>query len=84
MTHQVIITRHIDGICLKVRNGLDGRNMQPVLIDGEPELWIRHSDRYPGYLEWVIDRLLDSRLLTMNGNSVEEWKKAMGLKRKSA
>ena len=84
MTHQVIITKTIDAICLKVRHGLDGRNMSPLLIDGKPELWIYHSDRYPGYLDWVIDRLINVQGTTMNGNSVEDWKKAMGLGRKSA
>jgi hypothetical protein len=83
MARQLIITNHIDGLCLKVRHGLDGRNMSPILIDGKTELWIPHSDRYPGYLEWVIDRLTKAPLY-QPGNSVEDWKKAMGLQRKSA
>jgi hypothetical protein len=84
VTHQLIITKHADGLCLKVRDGLDGRNMHPAWIDGQPELWILHSDRYPGYLDWVVDRLTKGPTYHMDGNSVEDWKKAMGLQRKSA
>jgi hypothetical protein len=66
---------------IKAARGVDKDQMEPVLLNGKPELQITLSQRHAGFVEWAIDRIHAGHF---DDITLDHWRNEVALKRETA